>query len=616
MKTLTRTVIALFILMSSLAGLPGNSLANQTEQKSTWISESTGATLDIGDSGDAYIDRDYDFYGEVADGSIVEGTWLQKGNSEIGITFLTTDRDQDQIVQNYIEVDKDERLLHYTILGQVSDTTNTWHLAEYAQYHGQFYYEYQHFEWDFGGDYHILIEAFSHHDNISSDIEWLQENVTIDDTPILANADLTEVNNLLGNTSNLESWEVDPFSSDVADWSDQGLVSESEWNDAQFDSTVTWDTTHLRFPFESQVAIEFIEENESSTLSLTSPDNGGNILVTTMTNPEGRTISGWRERWSSKDMVTSTQNLWPAVGIKETDTSVGVILTKQPRYDLELVTIRQGVLTPEDTMLMLTIVVPPDQAVAVYSDVINHLQINGNTIAPVWTTEELQEYFPASESESNEITRTSRSAQDPASTPETQPERTSRSSRPDSSPDADTQDWNALGLVSDSEWQSPNSDTVITWDTSLIVFAREEPDAISTGDTQSSVTLTTTNQPGVVTVITNTSGMSIEELYAEVALDEEFASPEPSDAPFVLVDSYSDDTTAGVILMQPTESGSIIVIIDHYMNDDGVAIITSVIAHEDDIADVYSDFWNGVQSDGEYYPLTWTLEDIENLEIN
>lgn len=84
-----------------------------------------------------------------------------------------------------------------------------------------------------------------------------------------------------------------------------------------------------------------------------------------------------------------------------------------------------------------------------------------------------------------------------------------------------------------------------------------------------------------------------------------------------LLFTEESDNTASVILLQETELGDPIVIIsDAWINDAGVLVITDIYAAPGDISAVYTSFWNNVQSNGEFYPLTWTLEEIEALKFD
>ena len=77
------------------------------------------------------------------------------------------------------------------------------------------------------------------------------------------------------------------------------------------------------------------------------------------------------------------------------------------------------------------------------------------------------------------------------------------------------------------------------------------------------------------------------------------------------------DTTGSVIFTIEMNYGEdVIMIRDVYIDADGNTVVTSIYAAPEDIGGVYEDYWNGVTADGEYYPLTWTLEEIHALDTD
>lgn len=612
MKSLVHALFAILIVITSVTNTSEISVAQEALGTSVRDSQLTGVTVDVGGSGVASFVDDLYYSTSYLDGMQEESFWIEIGNSEVAITFFTGEMALDQFSLDYVKNSQFAGHRHFAIIGAVNDVDRDWYVTEESLYSNQNFYGYHEFNWNAENAYYVLITIYAGKYSLTNDIAWMQSNVQIDGVPVLLEAEVQEIAAVVNGTSSVEPIAVPAFSSDVDDWSDQGLVSETEWHGDLIGNEYTWVGGTLRFPFEAQDAIMYLEPNKSSSLNLTTKDNTSNILVTELINDSRPEISDWTARWSSEEMLIQTNNIYPAIAIKESDSANGLIVRKVPKYDLELYTIRQGILMPDGGVVMITIVVDAEHAIDTYSLVTSDLKINGQNIPSIWSKEELKEYFPLPANSTHEPTHTNRT---PSTDEDGRPVRLARGSDPEATSETASPDWANLGLVSDTEWHSPNSQTSFSWDGDLWTFPSDQAGAIQVDDVSTYLTLKTTTGNGEVILGTDVGGIPIEDWYAFLISDEWAELQAEDGQPFTLLDHYKDNTTASVILLHHTENGDLVVIIDVYENEEGVTLLTEISATLEDIAEVYTSVWDGVQANGDYYPLTWTIDDIESLEV-
>lgn len=184
-------------------------------------------------------------------------------------------------------------------------------------------------------------------------------------------------------------------------------------------------------------------------------------------------------------------------------------------------------------------------------------------------------------------------------------------------PESTVEDWSDAGLVSETEWQSPFTNTSFTWDGTNLVFPFVQSDALDATDGVTTLELRTFDRRGEIKLFTAEVEHTPADWVANYTSDDYLETQEATGQPVTILESAVTDETGSVIQIYHTDFGDpVIVIVDVYVNDDGVTILTEIAASPDDIAGVYATFWDSVQSNGDFYPLTWTVEEIENLEID
>lgn len=208
---------------------------------------------------------------------------------------------------------------------------------------------------------------------------------------------------------------------------------------------------------------------------------------------------------------------------------------------------------------------------------------------------------------------------------EDQPDRESRTGRVSDSDDDDEDvtstpaggDWESMGLVSDSEWESPTFGVVITWDTVSWEFPQDFESAIYISEDSSYdvVTLQTTDGMGYVYMTVEEQGNNTPRSLADFWTTPEYA--DRFEQGITVVDTASTANTASVMYETTnTRDQSLFVVVEATFLDDGTVVYSQISAAPDTIADVYGQFGDGVEIDGASIDLTWTIEDVLDLSGN
>lgn len=182
-------------------------------------------------------------------------------------------------------------------------------------------------------------------------------------------------------------------------------------------------------------------------------------------------------------------------------------------------------------------------------------------------------------------------------------------------------DWENVGLVSETEWRSPNFGTSISWDGSLWEFPWHRSTAIlaENDGLQDVVTLMTPDRRGLAYVYTmeNHPGVTAVDWLDWFQADEYLETLETDLGTTIeIIDAASTENTASAILYMTDQFGNTLaLILNVYLDDQGQGVSSFIFAAPDDIADVYQAYWDGVMADGNLYPLTWHPDEIVALRF-
>lgn len=187
----------------------------------------------------------------------------------------------------------------------------------------------------------------------------------------------------------------------------------------------------------------------------------------------------------------------------------------------------------------------------------------------------------------------------------------------DSTPVAVTGDWESMGLVSDTEWVSPNFDVSVTWDDATWLLPLDYEYAIYLNDDPlyDAITLETTDGLGYVFVTVEDA-----EATTPISLAGRWASPEYAesfDVETTVVETATTQTTASVIYETVNTRGqSLYVVLTATFLEDGTLVYSQVSAAPDTIHEVYGQYAAGVQVNGAPIDLTYTVDDITEIGGN
>lgn len=190
-------------------------------------------------------------------------------------------------------------------------------------------------------------------------------------------------------------------------------------------------------------------------------------------------------------------------------------------------------------------------------------------------------------------------------------------SGPDDSTPVVGDNWQDMGLISDTEWESVTFGNVVTWDAATWEFPPDYEYAIVVNEDPpyDILTLQTTNELGYVYVT-----IDLEYETTPRNLIEYWVSPEYHQlisGEVNVMETATTATSAAMVYESSTPEGEpIIVVLEATFRGDGKIVFSQITAGPDDIHIVYEQYLNGVQVDGESFDMTFTVEDIRDISGN
>ncbi len=178
-------------------------------------------------------------------------------------------------------------------------------------------------------------------------------------------------------------------------------------------------------------------------------------------------------------------------------------------------------------------------------------------------------------------------------------------------------DWSALGLVSDTEWESPTYGNVVTWDGTTWEFPVDFEHAVVVND----------DPPYDIVTLQTTDGFG----YVYITIDQAYESTPASMVEYWTSDDYAAQITNGVTVLETgttSNSATIVyettnaidqpltVVLEATFLDNGEVVFSQISAAPDTIVDVYEQYVDGVQIDGTPLQMTFTVEDIQDISGN
>lgn len=178
-------------------------------------------------------------------------------------------------------------------------------------------------------------------------------------------------------------------------------------------------------------------------------------------------------------------------------------------------------------------------------------------------------------------------------------------------------DWDALGLISDTEWESPTYGNVVTWDAATWEFPLDFEQAIVVNEDPpyDVITLQTTDGLGYVYLTVDQAYDSTPSSLIEYWTSEDYAAQIPGG-----ISVLETGTTMNSATMVYESTNSIdqplVVVMEATFLDDGQVVFSQISAAPDTIHEVYEQYADGVEVDGAPLELTFTVEDIRDISGN
>lgn len=187
----------------------------------------------------------------------------------------------------------------------------------------------------------------------------------------------------------------------------------------------------------------------------------------------------------------------------------------------------------------------------------------------------------------------------------------------DSTAEAAEGDWDSMGLVSETEWVSPNYDISVTWDDATWLFPEDYEYAIFLGEDPiyDSLTLETVDGLGYVFVTVEEADGTTPDSQVEFWESPDYA--ERFEGEFEVVESSSTADTAAIVYETVNNADQpLYVVLTATFMDDGTIVYSQVSAAPETIQDVYGQYVDGVEFDGGPLNMTYTVDDIIEMAGN
>lgn len=405
-----RTILAIVITVSTLVGSLAPTTAQRTRDETTFVSEVSGLTVDIGDSGFAQFNEEKYEIVPVEDGVDLERVVLDVGWSELNITFFSDNLVFPQVYNaNTIQFHTTGQFHEVEVLGEESNDEEGWLFTRRTLEWGGQQVHYNESYTDIGNGHGAVVTIFSHESTLIEHLKWAQENITIEGYPVLVDTDFQAIGAMLDGTSTRVPWSASNEDASLFDWTAAGIQSESEWNNNVHGHVVTWDSKLWEFPYAYYNAILRNDEANSAQIMLLNPHNSSSTTITFVEADEVRSAQEWEERWSSTSWLSNTYPRREVLASGSDGEFAGVIYFQESGYGEPVIVTRLGVNMPGGIIAFAEILSTPEMASETYLDLIDGAFIDGNSMGRLWTEVEFSTAVgQIDQSDSNSTTRSER----------------------------------------------------------------------------------------------------------------------------------------------------------------------------------------------------------------
>lgn len=383
-----RILFAMFVLTASLVSAPTPASAQETTATSTL----SGLVVDIGTSGEgSFVDTTPEPYDDW--GYLQEDFTVLLDQAEIHISFAQGDVNTESWFTESHEVLAGS-FDTYTVLEEVVSTENGWALTRETYWLEYELVTYSEFYFHDVNDVSLGVSIHTTEANFIEYVEWAQNNILVGGDPVAMLAGTEHLEPLIAGTAGVDPREIPGFESTVADWEEQGLVSETEWISPQYQTPISWDANLWQYPFHNSNAIIVDESLVEDMITLKTPDSSGIAYVHASLNPSGFTPEDWEAWWQTDDFFAAltgdTGSVITLLDFAHTETNASVIFHTVDYFGNPTVTIIDTYIDESGVAITAYITAAPDDISDVYTAYWDGVMAYGDFYPLVWNLEEIE----------------------------------------------------------------------------------------------------------------------------------------------------------------------------------------------------------------------------------
>ncbi len=358
--------------------------------ETTFTSELTGLTIDLGTSNEARFDPSGHAVYEDA-GASQELILARLGHSSIFISFFEGDITPQEWEEGSTEFFAAE-YFKYEFLGGDIGIDQSWSLYR-ATYMLQFTeLQYNEFTLSAYGKYHFSLLVYSTEDMLESDLAWISLNIRIDHAPIFMQGNDEATNQAIEGVGGFSPRVISPPDAVTGVWPELGLESDRSWTSPQHGISVEW-TPEWKFPSTLRTAISVNEDTSQDTLILVTPDHSGEAwIILIEATPAFATPQDWLDRWTSDEWISSVASYYQltVADTIEAGNTASVILTGEAKYGDPIVFIYTVSIADDGTTTIVNLRSTPENIGSVYEQFSNDVTIDGEPPVLAWPQEDIQ----------------------------------------------------------------------------------------------------------------------------------------------------------------------------------------------------------------------------------
>ncbi len=346
--------------------------------------------MDFGTSGEAEYDRSsYSLDEDYA--YIQEDFRIWLGTTAIRITFIDgeeTPADWEESSIAYLAPTYDV----YTVLATEITEDTSWALIDGIYILDYSELMYSEFELEAFGTYHFSIAVYATPDRMIDDLNWVADNMFVDDTSVLMWQDYSHLEPYISGTSDVQPQMITDHVTTVEDWQGEGLESENLWTSPQFGHTISWDASWA-FPFASNKSITIDKEEQQDKIVLVRPDKTGEVAIYIRESTEElATPQDWLDRWTSDEWLNNPASKLTRTVIDTvlTDTGAGVLIEAETHYGDPMTMVYTAYIAPDGSTMLSVVHAEPENIGTVYQLYVNGLTLDGQPVPVVWPVEDVQ----------------------------------------------------------------------------------------------------------------------------------------------------------------------------------------------------------------------------------